>query len=229
MGASSCATPSGSFAGAARWTPYGPDCRRDWASPPRWGAVATGDLRGDARSEALSGGALVLVWSGDGLAEKFLEARTGVRVTQLELFELDRAFFEDVSRDAEEARHRREERRREREATPPSVEPEEAEADDEGGPDAEGAEEESAGAEQGEGSAAASGEPSGDAAGSERRRRRRRRRGRRGKARTEGGAGPAEGEGSAASRGGEEGGPPAEAQSPAVEPPSGGDPSDSGS
>ncbi|HZX42100.1 MAG TPA: hypothetical protein VFE93_09695, partial [Myxococcaceae bacterium] len=55
------------------------------------------------------------VWAGDGLAEKFLESHSGVRVVSLELFELDPSFFEEAARGAEESRRRREERHRERE------------------------------------------------------------------------------------------------------------------
>ena len=69
--------------------------------------LASGELRSDARSEALSGGAPVHVWAGEGLAEKFLESHSGVRVVSLELFELDPAFFEDAARGAEESRRRR--------------------------------------------------------------------------------------------------------------------------
>jgi hypothetical protein len=156
------------------------ECRRDVGhqSAQVGLLLATGDLRGDARSEALSGGTLVGVWTGDGLAEKFLEAHTGVRVTQLELFELDRAFFEDVSRDAEEARHRREERRREREAAPPVEEADEGlEAGaDQGGPEDSSGDEESASDAPGEEAVPGGPETPGDAASSERRRRRRRRR-----------------------------------------------------
>jgi hypothetical protein len=199
------------------------DCRRDAGqqSAQVGMLLATGDLKGDARSEALSGGGLVLVWGGDGLAEKFLEARTGVRVTQLELFELDRSFFEDVSRDAEEARHRREERRREREAAAPDTSDETAE-EAEGSAAEEGEEGEAGGAEV---APVGSPEAPGDAAAGERRRRRRRRRGRRGRARTEGGA---QAEGGASSASGGESSPPADAPSPAPEPPSGGEPPASG-
>jgi hypothetical protein len=198
------------------------DCRRDAGhqSAQVGMLLATGELRGDARSEALSGGALVLVWSGDGLAEKFLEARTGVRVTQLELFELDRSFFEDVSRDAEEARHRRDERRREREAAAPTSDDTAEEA--EGSHAEEGEEGEAGGAEE---ASAGSPDAPGDAAAGERRRRRRRRRGRRGRAKTEGGA---QAEGGASSASGSESSPQADAPSPAPEPPSGGEPPASG-
>ena len=199
------------------------DCRRDAGhqSAQVGMLLATGELRGDARSEALSGGALVLVWSGDGLAEKFLEARTGVRVTQLELFELDRSFFEDVSRDAEEARHRREERRREREAAAPATSDDTAE-EAEGSHAEEGEEGEAGAAEE---ASAGSPDAPGDAAAGERRRRRRRRRGRRGRARTEGGA---QAEGGASSASGSESSPQADAPSPAPAPPSGGEPPASG-
>jgi ribonuclease E len=161
--------------------------------------LGTGDVRGEARSEALSGGPLVQIWSGEGLAEKFLEAHAGVRVTTLELFELDRSFFEDAARDAEDARRRREERHRERESAPASVaraaeEPSASEPEEVSGVEVEGEVEGGAAAavlsEAGSPEAASS-----EVAASERKRRRRRRRGRRGRPRpgVEGAAGtPAE-------------------------------------
>jgi restriction endonuclease Mrr len=162
--------------------------------------LGTGEVRGEARAEALSGGPLVQIWSGEGLAEKFLEAHAGVRVTTLELFELDRAFFEDAARDAEDARRRREERHRERESAPPALaragqEPSVREAEEVSGVEVEGE------VEGGEAAAvlAEAGSPEAtpaEAAASERKRRRRRRRGRRGRPRPggEGAAGtPAEG------------------------------------
>jgi hypothetical protein len=209
------------------------DCRRDLQHHSANCAllIATGDLRSDARSEALNG-APVHVWAGEGLAEKFLESHSGVRVLSLELFELDRAFFEDAARGAEESRRRREERHREREeraehpepveAAEPSREDEEAGGDDEG--DDEGPE------ETGPEGAAAAGEggAGGEAAAGERRRRRRRRRGRRGRGREgapgapggEGGASAGPAEGSSGPQ--EGGGPPPERSEPASETPSGG-------
>ncbi|HEY3588353.1 MAG TPA: HTH domain-containing protein, partial [Myxococcaceae bacterium] len=102
------------------------DCRRDVQHQSAHCSllIASGDLRSDARSEALNG-APVQVWAGDGLAEKFLESHSGVRVISLELFELDPAFFEDCARGAEESRRRREERHREREERVERPEPEE--------------------------------------------------------------------------------------------------------
>ncbi len=76
--------------------------------------VSAGDARGDARAEAQASGSLVMLWCGDALGEKFLEARTAVTVTQVELFDLDDRFFEVARLDAEEAQRRREERQRER-------------------------------------------------------------------------------------------------------------------
>jgi len=166
------------------------DCRRDVQHHSAHCAllIATGDLRSDARSEALNG-APVHVWAGDGLAEKFLESHTGVRVVSLELFELDRAFFEDCARGAEESRRRREERHREREERAERPEPEERPEDVE----ASSGEDEESGEDEGDdegpeetgpegatvGAEGAAGEP-GTA---EKRRRRRRRRGRRGRGR----------------------------------------------
>ncbi|MGZ6132853.1 MAG: HTH domain-containing protein [Myxococcaceae bacterium] len=173
------------------------DCRRDLASHSAHVALllATGDLRSEARSEALSG-APVHVWAGDGLAEKFLESHSGVRVVSLELFELDPAFFDDAARGAEESRRRREERHRARDderAVPPppleSHEPVEAEPvaaaeEDLGDEDDEGEDEgpEETGPEiagQAQGAPGTPGEPGAG----ERKRRRRRRRGRRGRGR----------------------------------------------
>ncbi|HEY1417533.1 MAG TPA: restriction endonuclease, partial [Myxococcaceae bacterium] len=170
------------------------DCRKDLhhQSANTSLLIATGDLRSDARSEALNG-APVHVWAGEGLAEKFLESHSGVRVVSLELFELDRAFFEDAARGAEESRRRREERHREREEPPEPPEPpessepaepaeasaEEEDLEDEGddeGPEETGPEGAAAGPE------GAAGTP-GEAGSGERKRRRRRRRGRRGRGR----------------------------------------------
>jgi ribonuclease E len=78
--------------------------------------VSAGDVRGDARTEAQSSGSLVMLWCGDALGEKFLEAKTAVNVTQVELFDIDERFFEAARLDAEEAQKRREERQRERQA-----------------------------------------------------------------------------------------------------------------
>jgi len=213
------------------------DCRKDLhhQSANTSLLIATGDLRSDARSEALNG-APVHVWAGDGLAEKFLESHSGVRVVSLELFELDRAFFEDAARGAEESRRRREERHREREerAEPAEpiepaepVEPAEASAeedlDDEGedeGPEETGPEGAAAGAE------GAGGTP-GEAGSGERKRRRRRRRGRRGRGR-EGAPGTPGAPGTEQAAGGATQGetpsaePPGESAVPPSESPSGG-------
>jgi hypothetical protein len=170
------------------------DCRRDLQHQSANCAllIGTGELRSDARSEAVNG-APVHVWAGDGLAEKFLESHSGVRVVSLELFELDTAFFEDCARGAEESRRRREERHREREerTEPPEPqerpEPAEASAEDEDPGEDEGDEE---GPEETgpEGAAAGAEGAPGEPGAGERRRRRRRRRGRRGRGR-EGAAG----------------------------------------
>ncbi|WP_224371305.1 HTH domain-containing protein [Hyalangium versicolor] len=76
--------------------------------------VSAGDVRGDARAEAQASGALVMLWCGDALGEKFLEAKTAVTVTTVELYDLDERFFEAARLDAEEAQKRREERQREK-------------------------------------------------------------------------------------------------------------------
>lgn len=85
--------------------------------------VSSGDLRGDARAEAQGGGPLVLLWCGDALGEKFLEARTGVRVMPAELFELDEGFFAAARIGAEESRRRRQERQRDRQNREPMRRP----------------------------------------------------------------------------------------------------------
>ncbi|HEY1907758.1 MAG TPA: HTH domain-containing protein [Myxococcaceae bacterium] len=170
------------------------DCRKDLHHQSAHTSllIATGDLRSDARTEALNG-APVHVWVGEGLAEKFLESHSGVRVVSLELFELDPAFFEEAARGAEESRRRREERHREREerterterpepsapAEPAEASAEEEDLEDEGedeGPEETGPEGAAAGPE-------GAGGPPGEAGSGERKRRRRRRRGRRGRGR----------------------------------------------
>jgi ribonuclease E len=152
------------------------DCRRDLSHHgAQMGLVlASGDVRGESRSEAVAQPGLVLLWCGEGLADKFLEAHAGVRVTNAELYEVDPAFFQSAARVAAEVRERREERRRER--------AEQDDGDAAQGPEAGSAAEGEAG---GEAAVHASGEgmPSGaeaDASG-DRKRRRRRRRGRRGR------------------------------------------------
>jgi hypothetical protein len=166
--------------------------------------VSPGEVRGEARGEAVGPGPLVFLWCGDSLAERFFEAQVGVTVTTLELFTMDPDFFDRAHADALESQQRREERQRERgeaEAPPPAASapaaPErEIEAspppevvvaaseqdpgdDEEQGDDEEGPEEEGAEASV-EGAAGA---------GSEGRKRRRRRRRRR-----RGGAGRPEGQ-----------------------------------
>lgn len=76
--------------------------------------LSCGDVRGDARNEAQAPGPLAMVWSGDALADKFLDAKAGVSVQVVELFDLDEQFFEVVKVEAEEAARRREERIKER-------------------------------------------------------------------------------------------------------------------
>ena len=78
--------------------------------------VSAGDVRGDARTEAQASGSLVMLWCGDALGEKFLEAETGVTVTRVELFDVDESFFDAAKVEAEEAQKRREERQREKQA-----------------------------------------------------------------------------------------------------------------
>jgi len=153
------------------------ECRREigHASAHLGLLLASGDARGEARSEALAQSPLVLLWCGEGLADKFLESHSGARVLHAELFEVDPAFFQAAARVAAEVRERREERRRER-----AEQDEAAEAAGEGGPGEGEAAEAPAGAGEGEG-------------GGERKRRRRRRRGRRGRGGRPGEGAPAAG------------------------------------
>lgn len=76
--------------------------------------LGAGDVRGDARGEAQASGALVMIWGGEALGEKFLEAEVGVSVTRIELFEVDDRFFEAARLDAEESARKREERQRQK-------------------------------------------------------------------------------------------------------------------
>jgi len=144
--------------------------------------LASGDARGEARSEALAQSPLVLLWCGEGLADKFLESHAGARVIHAELYEVDPAFFQAAARVAAEVRERRAERRRER-------------AEQGGAEDAEEAGGE-AGAAPGGGEGPAAEVSAEGEGGGERKRRRRRRRGRRGR----GGRSP---EGASAAAGGE--------------------------
>jgi hypothetical protein len=152
------------------------------------GLLATsGDLRGDGRAEAHAQGPLVLLWCGDALGEKFLEARAAVHVTQVELFELDDSYFSAARRESEEARSRREERLRERQEGGERA-AEAPESDEALG-------EEPAAADSDElPNGDSEGRPSeGDSSSPERRRRRRRRRGRRPRVAGEAGPGQAQG------------------------------------
>lgn len=94
------------------------DLRRDLGHySAQVGLVASpGDLRGDGRAEAQSHGSLTMVWSGDALGDKFIEAKAGVTSSQVEVFEVDEAFFSSARIEADEARRRRDERMRERQA-----------------------------------------------------------------------------------------------------------------
>ncbi len=158
--------------------------------------VGAGDVRGEARHEAQSSGALVMLWCGEALAEKFFEAHAGVRVQHIELYEIDESFFQQAKQDADEAKARREERQRERrrddERPPREPKADAADASADGIemvsdadlielPDA-GEGEEAEGPDEGEGAAEAGATPEGQAgANGTGRRRRRRRRGRRGR------------------------------------------------
>ncbi|MFY0568090.1 HTH domain-containing protein [Archangium lansingense] len=78
--------------------------------------ACAGDVRGDARTEAQASGSLVMLWCGDALGEKFLEAKSAVTVTTVELYDVDERFFEVAKLEADEAQKRREERQREKQA-----------------------------------------------------------------------------------------------------------------
>ena len=78
--------------------------------------ASAGDVRGDARTEAQASGSLVMLWCGDALGEKFLEAKAAVTVTTVELYDIDERFFEVARLEADEAQKRREERQREKAA-----------------------------------------------------------------------------------------------------------------
>jgi ribonuclease E len=93
------------------------DLRRDVAqTSANLGLLLTpGEARNDSRSEATSGGALVMLWCGDQLSERFFDAEVGVSVMRVELFEIDEAFFEQAKVDADEAQKRRDERHRDNE------------------------------------------------------------------------------------------------------------------
>src|SRR5258707_11425550 len=86
----------------------------------RYGAQLTllasaADLRGEARSEAQgTAGLSVVLWCGEALADRFLDAKTAVSTIQVELFEINDRFFSNAQLEAEEAQRRREERTRER-------------------------------------------------------------------------------------------------------------------
>ncbi len=89
--------------------------------------ASAGDLRGDGRAEAQSYGALTMVWSADALAEKFIEAGSGVTATHVDLFEIDERFFVGIRLEAEQAKRRRDERIRERQVRDERSSPDEAE------------------------------------------------------------------------------------------------------
>ncbi len=147
--------------------------------------LSAADVRGDARQEATNG-ALVFLWCGDGLSEKFCESHTGVRVTHIELFEIDDQFFSQAKLDGDEAQRRREERHREKERGEPTEQMSHGSAASstdeaivlsaEGGPGREGSES-TADESEGEGGSAESPESAQGAEGRRKRKRRRRRRG----------------------------------------------------
>lgn len=73
--------------------------------------VSASEARADAKSEAQAGGnALVLLWCGEALAERFFEARAGVSVTTVELYDVDERFFEQMRQEGAEQQRKRDER-----------------------------------------------------------------------------------------------------------------------
>lgn len=83
--------------------------------------LTAGEARGDARGECTTG-ALVMMWAGDALADKFFEAKVGVSVTTIELYDIDEAFFAQAKLDADESTRRREEKQKDRDQRAPSAE-----------------------------------------------------------------------------------------------------------
>ena len=76
---------------------------------------SAGDLRGEARNEAMSHGEpLIMLWCGDALAEKFLETTLGVQKHVIEFFEFDEAFFERLQNEVITMDAKREARMRDR-------------------------------------------------------------------------------------------------------------------
>lgn len=84
--------------------------------------ISAGEVRGDGRAEAVGAGSIVWLWCAEALAEKLLESQVGLKVTYLESFDLDEAFFERMAQEAADAQQRREERTRERNQTVDSSE-----------------------------------------------------------------------------------------------------------
>jgi hypothetical protein len=80
--------------------------------------LTAGEARGDARGECTTG-ALVMMWAGDALADKFFEAKVGVSITTIELYDIDEAFFTQAKIDADESTRRREERQKDRDPRSP--------------------------------------------------------------------------------------------------------------
>jgi hypothetical protein len=82
---------------------------------------SVGDLRGEARSEALlNGESLIMLWCGDALIEKFLETTLGVKKHVIEFFELDEAFFEKLQNEVASMNAKREARLRDRQLAFPT-------------------------------------------------------------------------------------------------------------
>lgn len=80
------------------------------------------DLRGEARSEAQSNASPpVILWCGEALADRFLDGKTAVWTTPIELFEINDRFFVTAQTEAEEAQRRREDRTRERHRPEPAA------------------------------------------------------------------------------------------------------------
>jgi len=77
--------------------------------------IAAGEVSREARSEALSGGALMLLWAGEALAEKLVEKKVGAHTITVELPDVDEGFWRRARDQGALDDTRREERRKERE------------------------------------------------------------------------------------------------------------------
>jgi ribonuclease E len=77
--------------------------------------VGAGEVARDARSEAQTAGALMLLWCGEALADKLLEKKVGAVTHTVEVADVDDAVFRRAREQGDLDDKRREERRKERE------------------------------------------------------------------------------------------------------------------